>query len=84
MLNKLKDKFYIIKYYFGIIKDFSKLNRYVILSSIFCSRVEQLLNSNLQDDVILNNIKMSYSNFKVDYDLDDIVSGVSFNNKFER
>lgn len=84
MKEKIKILFLEIKYYLNILSDFKNLNRYIKLSSIFCSRVEQLLSSNLSDSAILDNIKISYSSFKADYDLDDFTSSVEVKNNFER
>ena len=84
MLRKIKDYYVILKNYFKILLDFKNLNKYIFLSSIFLNRVEQLLNSDLDNSIILENIKISFSSFKIDYNDDDFITGTQVNNKFER
>lgn len=84
MLKKIKDYYSILKNYLKILLDFKNLNKYIYLSSIFINRVEQLLYSDLEKDVILDNIVISFSSFKVDYNDEDFIIGTEVNNKFER
>lgn len=83
MREKIKNKINEIKAYFIIIKDFDKLNKYIFYSSIFVDRVEELLSSDLSDPVILDNIKMSYSDYKVNFLEDNFSNYTEVDNKFE-
>ncbi len=84
MIKKIKYYYFILKNYFKILLDFKNLNKYIYLSSIFLNRVEQLLNSNLDQDTILKNIEISFSAYKIDYDDEDFNIGTNVDNKFER
>lgn len=83
MKKKLNDSLNRYKYYFSVLRDFSKLNNYIFLSTKFINRVEKLLFSDLPDELILENIKICYSDFKNDYDRDDFSEGVNVKNEFK-
>ncbi len=80
---KIKEFISNIKFYLKILLDFKDLNRYIYLSSIFINRLETILNSDLSDNIKLNNIEISYGDFKVNYEINDIKSGVEVNNDFK-
>lgn len=84
MKEKIKYKIKDIKYYFFIVCDFLKLNKYIFLSSKLINRLSIILNSNLDDNVKLDNIKMIYSDFKIDYDFNEFNENINIKNKFER
>ena len=82
-MKKIKILFNDLKFYFKVLKDFSELNRYVFFSSKCLNRLERLLYSNLGSEVILDNIKIIYNDFKIDYEKDDLVEGVNIKNGFQ-
>lgn len=83
MKERIKEKIIKIKYYFNILRDFSKLNKYIFYSSIFVNRVEELLSSDLSDSVILDNIKMSFSDYKVNFLEENFSNFTNVNNNFD-
>jgi len=82
-IKKLQILFDNLKNYFKILTDFQTLNKYVYYSSIFIDRVDKIIYSDFDDETILNNIRLSYSDFKIEY-IEDFETGFSINNKFER
>lgn len=80
---KIKEFICNIKFYLKILLDFKDLNRYIYLSSIFINRLETILNSDLSDNIKLNNIEISYGDFKVNYEINDINAGVEVKNDFK-
>lgn len=80
---KIKEFISNIKFYLKILLDFKDLNRYIYLSSIFINRLETILNSDLSDNIKLNNIEISYGDFKVNYEINDIKAGVEVKNDFK-
>ena len=84
MKEKIKNYISFLNYYFKYLLDFKNLNKYIYLSSLFLNRVEKLLSSNMSRDVILDNIEISYSDFKVDYDDLDFSSCVNVDNRFNK
>lgn len=82
-INKLKELWNNLLNYFKILTDFQTLNKYIYYSSIFINRVDQIIYSDLDNETIVNNIKLSYSDFKIEY-IDDFEKGITINNRFER
>ena len=82
-INKLKELWNNLSNYSKILTDFQTLNKYIYYSSIFINRVDQIIYSDLDNETILNNIKLSYSDFKIEY-IDDFEKGITINNRFER
>lgn len=83
-MKKIKKYVSYIKYYYGIISDFANLNKYIFYSSIFLNRLEKILYSDLTDDVILNNIKIAYSDFKIEHLSEDFTAGIDIRNNFQK
>lgn len=83
MFKKIKNKISEFNLYFKTLKDFSKLNNYIFYSTIFLNRVEELLSSSLDDSVILDNIKMSYSNYKINFLEEDFSNLNNIDNNFD-
>lgn len=82
-----KFKLYIsyIKNYFRTLTTFEKLNEYIFNSSIFLTRLENILYSNeLNEEQKLLNIEMSYSDFKVNNLEENFDNGVVVNNDFKK
>lgn len=84
MKEKIKYKIKDIKYYFFIVFDFLKLNKYIFLSSKLINRLNIILNSNLDDNIKLDNIKVVYNDFKIDYDFNEFNENIKIKNNFER
>lgn len=84
MKEKIKYKIKDLKYYFSIVFDFLKLNKYIFLSSKLINRLNIILSSDLDDNVKLDNIKIVYSDFKIDYDFNEFNENIKVKNKFER
>jgi len=80
---KIKEKIKEVKYYLEILTDFSKLNKYIYLSSILINRVGIILNNNLDNENKLNNLDLIYSDFKIDYDFEEFKEKIKVENKFE-
>ena len=79
--NIYKDR----KKYFETLTSFESLNEYVYYSSIFLNRLELILYSNeLSLEEKLNNIEISYSNFKINCLEKNFASGVAVENNFNR
>ena len=83
-MKKIKLYISYIKNYFKILTTFEKLNEYVYNSSIFLTRLENILYSkDLSEEQKLLNIEMSYSDFKVNNLEDNFNSGVVVDNEFD-
>lgn len=79
--NIYKDR----KKYFETLTSFESLNEYVFHSSIFLNRLELILYSDeLSLEQKLDNIEISYSNFKVNNLEHNFDNGVTVKNDFER
>lgn len=84
-MKKIKLYISYIKNYFKILTTFEKLNEYVFNSSIFLTRLENILYSNeLNEEQKLLNIEMSYSDFKVNNLEENFDNGVVVNNDFNK
>ncbi len=81
---KIKNKISYIKYYLKILFDFSKLNKYIFLSSKLINRIELILKSDLDNTTKIDNIIISYNDFKIDYDFEEFNEKVSIENNFDR
>lgn len=82
-MKKIKLYISYIKNYFKILTTFEKLNEYVFNSSIFLTRLENILyNNNLSEEQKLLNIQLSYSDFKVNNLEDNFDNGVTVKNDF--
>lgn len=82
-INRIKSIYENIKYYLNILTDFISLNKYVFYSSIFINKVDKLLKSNVDSNTFIYNLRLYYSDFKIEY-FDDLDNGVTINNKFDK
>lgn len=84
-MKKIKLYISYVKNYFRILTTFEKLNEYIFNSSIFLTRLENILYSNeLNEEQKLLNIEMSYSDFKVNNLEENFDNGVVVNNDFNK
>ena len=83
-LNDLKNIYKDRKKYIETLTNFEQLNKYIYYSSIFLNRLELILYSDdLSLQQKLDNIVLSYSDFKVNNLEQNFNNGVSVDNKFE-
>jgi len=73
-----------LKKYMEIITDFQQLNNYVKVSTVFFNAIESILKSDIPIEEQLEQIKVIYSNFKIDLNISDFVEGIPNDiNKFD-
>lgn len=81
-INKLKDFFSNIKFYFRILLDFHNLNKFIFYSSVYINRSHKILNSDMDSEKKLLNFHLAYSDFKIEYF--DMNSDFYIKNKFSK
>ena len=60
------------------------MNKYIFLSSKLINRIELILKSDLDNTTKIDNIIISYNDFKIDYDFEEFNEKVSIENNFDR